>query len=259
MSPRTQETPSRSPRKPVPFESAWRRRFQEFAELRDDDAGIAGWSASGLEARLRHFLAFWEGLTPETLWLDAGCGAGTYSRLLAREGAQVVAVDYSPLTLRKARARSDGADCAWVVSDVRRLPFRAAQFDGALCLGVLQALSASAPAVRELARAVRPGGVVWIDALNGWCLGNLWVRFKRFAQGKPVHLRYESPWALRQAFREAGLENVRLYWMPILPARFQRWQAVAEHPAVRFLLRRIPPLGLAVSHAFLVRAEKPTK
>ncbi|GIX29520.1 MAG: hypothetical protein KatS3mg123_3401 [Burkholderiales bacterium] len=259
MHPRTPETPSRPPRGPAPFETAWRRRFQEFAELRDDDAGIAGWSASGLEARLRHFLAFWEGLTPETLWLDAGCGAGTYSRLLARAGAQVVAVDYSPLTLRKARERSDGADCAWVVSDVQRLPFQAGQFDGVLCLGVLQALSASAPAVRELARAVRPGGSVWIDALNGWCLANLWARLKRFAQGKPVHLRYESPWALRRVIREAGFENVRLYWMPILPVRWQRWQAVMEHPAVRLLLRWIPPLGLAVSHAFLMRADKPTK
>lgn len=258
MSPKTPEAPSRSPRTPIPFESAWRRRFEEFAALRDDDAGIAGWSASGLEARLRHFLACWEGLTPETLWLDAGCGAGTYSRLLAGEGAHVVAVDYSPLTIRKARARSNGAHCAWVVSDVKRLPFRTAQFDGALCLGVLQALSASAPAVHELARAVRPGGAVWIDALNGWCLANLWTRLKRLAQGKPMHLRYESPWALRRTLREAGFENVRLHWMPILPARWQRWQAAVEHPIIRFLLRWIPPLGLAVSHAFLLKAEKPT-
>ena len=35
------------------FESKWRERFEEFAELRDDDAGIAGWSPSGLETRFR--------------------------------------------------------------------------------------------------------------------------------------------------------------------------------------------------------------
>ena len=34
------------------FEQAWRSRFEEFASLRDDDAGIAGWSSAGLDARV---------------------------------------------------------------------------------------------------------------------------------------------------------------------------------------------------------------
>jgi hypothetical protein len=33
------------------FEVTWRSRFAEFADESDDDAGIAGWSCSGLEAR----------------------------------------------------------------------------------------------------------------------------------------------------------------------------------------------------------------
>lgn len=250
-------TPERQPQAPVAFETRWRQRFQEFAELRDDDAGIAGWSTSGLEARLRHFLAYWHGARARSLWLDAGCGAGTYSRLLARQGAAVVSVDYSPLTINKARARNGGAGI-WVVADVAHLPFRREQFDGILCFGVMQALSKSEPAIRELSERLGPGGELWVDALNAWCVPNLWGRLWRRVEGKPMHLRYESPWALRRALRRAGLRKVTLHWMPILPSRFQRLQRLLEHRSVRFFLRWIPFLGLSVSHSFVIAAQRPT-
>lgn len=247
--------PESQSRTPAAFEVQWRRRFRNFAELRDDDAGIAGWSASGLEARLRHFLAFWKGVRLPSVWLDAGCGAGTYSRLLARQGAEVVSIDYSILTIEKARARTEGG--AWVVADVTRLPFRSGEFDGILCLGVMQALSESEPGIRELYAGLRPGGELWIDALNSWCLPHVWGGLRRRAQGKPLHLRYESPRGMQRALRRVGFENVRLHWMPILPGRFGRSQRLLEHRAARFLLRWVPLLGACLSHSFLVVGEKP--
>src|SRR6266481_1370695 len=65
-----------------PDEAEWQGRFREFAESRDDDAGIAGWTSTGLEARLRRFLALWKPGAQGERWLDAGCGAGTYTRVL---------------------------------------------------------------------------------------------------------------------------------------------------------------------------------
>src|SRR6185312_7623388 len=61
------------------FEHSWRKRFGEFAELSDDDAGIAGWSESGLDARFRRFRRLWGERTISGCWIDAGCGAATYS------------------------------------------------------------------------------------------------------------------------------------------------------------------------------------
>jgi ubiquinone/menaquinone biosynthesis C-methylase UbiE len=121
---------------PAEFEHEWRERFEEFASLSDDDAGIAGWTTTGLDARLRRFSALLRGPAQGSEWLDAGCGAGTYTRLLASRGARVVGLDYSWPTLTKARARDDGT-ARYVAADVRRLPFADASFDGVVFLNSL--------------------------------------------------------------------------------------------------------------------------
>jgi ubiquinone/menaquinone biosynthesis C-methylase UbiE len=120
-----------------PFEAGWRRRFEDYGHSQEDDAGIAGWSDSGLQARVRNFLRFWQPPGSGGTWLDAGCGAGTYSRAMARAGQRVVGLDYSVPSLLKARARSGPATLSWTAGDATQLPFRSASFDGAICFGVL--------------------------------------------------------------------------------------------------------------------------
>ena len=238
------------------FETAWRRRFGQYAAAREDDAGIAGWTPTGLNARVRKFFSLWRGDRPGQLWLDAGCGAGTYTRLLAQHGLRVVGVDYSFATTAKARAR-DASGNAYVVANVRRLPFRAKTFQGVVCFGVTQALSDSDGLVGELAGVVAPGGELWIDGLNRNCLLHMVERAQRFAAGHPMHLRYEAPARIVRLMRRAGFVDVRRYWMPIAPARMPRLQNLFEHPFTCGLLRAIPPAGALASHSFIVRGRRP--
>jgi ubiquinone/menaquinone biosynthesis C-methylase UbiE len=114
------------------FEAAWRRRFEEFAREHDSDAGIAGWSEAGLQARLRGFLRSWRPDAPGAVWLDAGCGAGTYARAMASAGQQVVGLDYSLPSLLKARRRSQDGSILWLAADVTRLPLASSSLDGAI-------------------------------------------------------------------------------------------------------------------------------
>ena len=236
------------------FEDQWRTRFEEFAELRDDDAGIAGWSSTGLDARVRRFLSLWKS-SATGRWLDAGCGAGTYTAILRQRGLQVVAVDYSLPTLRKAALR-DIDPLGLLAADVRRLPFSDERFDGVLCFGVSQALADSQPAIQELSRQVKAGGELWVDALNRWCLANLYQSLRRRYRGRPVHLRYESPWRVRRLLRAYGFTDIRLHWMPIAPGRSQRLQRMIESRAGQGLLRCVLPLGLLISHSFIVHGRK---
>jgi SAM-dependent methyltransferase len=238
------------------FERAWRKRFEGFAQGRDDEAGIAGWSVSGLEARVRRFLTLWRAPPLGQRWLDAGCGAGTYTRLLVRDGLQVVGVDYSLVTLRKAHARDAESGC-YAVADIRRLPFAAGTFDGLLCFGVLQVMQDSGSVVQQLCRQIKPGGELWLDALNRRCVVHSLDVLRRRLKGRPVHLRYESPARVRSALHACGLRDVRIHWMPILPARLQRWQPLLETRFAVAALRLVPPLGLLASHAFIVHARKP--
>jgi len=240
------------PSKDSSFERSWKKRFGQYADARDDDAGIAGWTRSGLETRVRNFDALWTPMTEARSWLDAGCGAGTYSRFMAGRGKQVVGLDYCYPAVKKAVDRShDGV--VWGVADVKQLPVATGSFDGAICFGVTQALSNSNEVSRELTAAVKPGGEVWIDALNSACLPHLVGRVKRTLLQQDMHLRYESPRQLHRAMADAGLVKLRRYWIPILPYRFHRYQWVFETRGMRWLLHALPLLGSLLSHGFVIK------
>lgn len=241
---------------PGSFEQQWRNRFSSFASSNEDDAGIAGWSPTGLSARVRRFLQVWPGDRAGALWLDAGCGAGTYVRLLRERQLQALGLDYSPVSVHKARQRSDGAG-GWMVGDATALPIRAGTLDGVLCFGVTQALSTSRQAVTQLAASVRPGGQVWVDGLNSWCLPHVAEQILRKLRRRPTHVRYESPYRLRRLALEAGLTRVQIHWLPILPARWQRFQPWLESDFVRALLARVPGLGALLSHSMIVSGHVP--
>jgi SAM-dependent methyltransferase len=237
---------------PSDFEKRWRQRFAEFARLHDDDAGVAGWSPSGLQTRFRFFTSRWGGARRHALYLDVGCGAGTYSRWLADAGLQVVGVDYSPPALMKARQR-DATRISYCAADASRLPFPDASVDGILCFGVLQAVKHSQPFVAEAARVLKPGGEFWIDALNATGPLALWDQARRRFQRKPMHLRYESSRRLLAALRGAGFSDLTLHWLLMMPAGQPALQAFCESRPLRYALRTVPMLGALTSHSFLIR------
>lgn len=240
---------------PSGFEARWRERFQRYADAHDDDASIAGWSSSGLDARYRHFCRAWQGAKAGSVWIDAGCGAGTYARRLAQDGLEVYGLDYSYPTLRKARERSPRIT-AWAVGDVTRLPLRSASADGLLCFGVMQALAATDAAVAEMARVLRPGGEVWIDALNAACLPDrmkvAWQRVRK----RPPHLRYDDPRELTDRLQKLGFTHVHVHWVPIMPSKLRNLQSVFESAPVKSALGAVPFLGRWLSHAFVLHARR---
>jgi SAM-dependent methyltransferase len=255
-SPTRNGEPARAGPDSIRFENAWRRRFGEYAALRDDDAGIAGWSQTGLDARLRKFLSLWRPNDRGGWWLDAGCGAGTYTRVLAQQGLLAVGVDYSLTSLAKARARdSDGA--RYAVADLRRPPFVAGTFQGVLCFGVTQVLARSDVLVRQLAELVAPEGELWIDGLNRRCLIHAIGQARRKLSRRPMHLRYEASGEIVRQLRAAGFEQIERYWMPIAPMEMRRIQRFFEHRMTCAMLQTLPALGALVSHSFIVHGRRP--
>jgi 2-polyprenyl-3-methyl-5-hydroxy-6-metoxy-1,4-benzoquinol methylase len=237
------------------FEENWRKRFEKFASNSNDDAGVAGWSSTGLETRLRFFQFLWE-LQPtvtNALWLDAGCGAGTYSRFLVNRGMRVVGMDYSLPTLQKAVLNASNLPVIWCAADATKLPVKKDLFNGVLCFGVVQALSNSDQLITELAACVKSGGEVWIDALNGKCLPHVWERFTRWLRRRPLHLRYESSPRLKDIMQTNGLTEIELFWLPMLPTRWNKFQWLLETSSARWIFHYIPGIGTLFSHAFILR------
>lgn len=237
------------------FEQQWHERFVEFATLREDDAGIAGWSSSGLETRFRFFRRLWRPAAAGARYIDVGCGAATYTRWLAEQGVRIVGLDYSHPTLIKARARTP-ADIPLCAGDAGRLPFQDETFDGALCFGLLQAVSDSAGVVRELARVLKPGGELWIDALNGAGVAARVEQARLRLRGKDMHLRYESRRRVARVLRDAGFIDLTPHWLPIVPSRIQPLQPLLESHGARYAMARIPWAGMLLSHSFIFHARR---
>ena len=101
--------------------------------------------------------------------LDAGCGIGVHTPLLAQaigSAGHVTGLDLSPELLRRAQARAEQLGLTERISfqtgDVTRLPFEDNSFDWLWCADTLHPSLFAVPleAVKELARVVKPDGKV---------------------------------------------------------------------------------------------------
>jgi len=237
------------------FEQQWHERFVEFASSADDDAGIAGWSPNGLDTRFRFFRRLWAPVPCGATYIDVGCGAATYTRWISAQGVYIIGVDYSHPTLLKARARTP-PEFPLCAGDATKLPFATESVDGVLCFGVLQAVSDSASVVGELARVLKPGGDLWIDALNGSGVAARVERARLRLRGKDMHLRYESRVRLGRVLCNAGFVDIVPHWLPIAPSRLRSLQPMLETNGARYAMKFIPGLGPLLSHAFILRARR---
>ena len=127
-------------------------------------------------------VAVWSALDPvltaDTLRvLDVGGGSGTLAVPLAQSGHDVTVVDPSADALATLRRRAETAGVGERVRGVQGdgdllhevlpgMEAAAAGFDLALCHSVLEVVDDPAATLRELARALRPGGTVSIAAAN---------------------------------------------------------------------------------------------
>jgi demethylmenaquinone methyltransferase/2-methoxy-6-polyprenyl-1,4-benzoquinol methylase len=92
--------------------------------------------------------------------LDLAAGTGTSSAALARTGARVVAVDFSPGMIEEGRKRHKKIE--FVEADVQRLPFGDNEFDGVAISFGLRNVEDPKAALSEMYRVLKPGGRVVI-------------------------------------------------------------------------------------------------
>jgi arsenite methyltransferase len=150
--------------------------------------------------------------------LDVGCGPGFYvAELLDVVGPEgsVVGVDGSPSSLAVAASRCEGrANVAFHEADATSLPVEDGDFDAALSVQVLEYVPEVAPALREIHRALRPGGrvVVWdVDWSTVSMRTEDEARMQRVLAAWDSHLTHASlPRTLTAQLREAGFEDVRM-------------------------------------------------
>jgi ubiquinone/menaquinone biosynthesis C-methylase UbiE/DNA-binding transcriptional ArsR family regulator len=152
------------------------------------------------------------GLLPrEWVVADVGCGTGNASEIIAPWVQRVIAVDRSEPMLAAARARLAGlGNVEFVLGDVDRLPFKDGRVDAAVCILVLHHVEDPAGAAREMARIVRPGGLVLVVDM----VEHGREEYRRMMGH--VHLGFARE-TIEGIFAEAGLSEARWAALPSDP------------------------------------------
>jgi arsenite methyltransferase len=168
------------------------------------------------------------GAAPGERILDVGCGPGFYvSELLDQVGpdGSVVGVDPSPQMLAVAAHRSEGRpNVAFHEASATSLPVEDGGFDRVLCVQVLEYVQKVEAALREIHRALRPGGrvVLWdVDwATLSWHSREP-GRMERALRAWDEHLADPSlPQTLAPRMRAVGFDDVAMQGHVFATAEF---------------------------------------
>jgi 2-polyprenyl-3-methyl-5-hydroxy-6-metoxy-1,4-benzoquinol methylase len=99
--------------------------------------------------------------------LEAGCGEGYGSALLAHSAAHVVGLDYDDAALALARSRHRAPNLEYRTANLLQLAKSSpGEFDAVVNFQVLEHLDDPAPFLRAAAACVKPGGALFLTTPN---------------------------------------------------------------------------------------------
>ena len=101
--------------------------------------------------------------------LDVGCGAGLLSEALAREGAQVTAIDLAPdlIKIAKLHRLESGVEVDYRLTPVEALADEMpGAFDAIVCMEMLEHVPDPGAIIAACATLLKPGGHLFLSTLN---------------------------------------------------------------------------------------------
>ncbi len=237
-------------------------------QIRFDDGGayeqaMGVWSRSAGEI-------FLDWLAPATglRWLDVGCGSGAFTELIVRRCApgEVQGIDPSEEQLAFARARSAAQAVRFRQGDAMALPFADASFDAAVMALVLFFVPQPSQGVAEMARVVRPGGLVaaylWDFEAGGFPFEPIQAELRAMGltPALPPSLQAARMDVLRELWRGAGLAAIdsRTITASRSFASFEEfWTLTTAMSSMRAAIARMTPADASAFRS-RVQARLPT-
>jgi SAM-dependent methyltransferase len=202
----------------------------------------------------------WLAPAPGWRWLDVGCGGGAFTELLVDRCAPVSVhgIDPAEAQLAYARARCAARGVQIQKGDAMALPFPAGAFDAAVMPLVIFFVPEPAVGVAEMARVVRPGGIVaaysWDMAGGGFPYESLRAEMRGLGVDVPVPPSQDASRidVLQKLWADAGLEATKTREI-----RVERsftdfddyWRTILGGPSVRARLAALTPEQLSLLQA----------
>jgi ubiquinone/menaquinone biosynthesis C-methylase UbiE len=153
------------------------------------------------------------------VFMDLGCGMGTFAIEAARHGARSLGVDMMPHALRAAQRvaqQEKTADASFVRGDVARLPLRDSSVDVALAADLTEHLDDGTldAALAEARRVLRPGGSLILYTPES---SHLFERLRArgvLLEQDSSHIGVRSADVLAAHVRSAGFSVSTLRYLP---------------------------------------------
>ena len=190
------------------------REIQHGRFLAEHGAGeIWNWETSAGRIRwARRVKMLSSHLKPGMTVLELGCGTGSFTRELARSGAEVFAIDVSPELLEMAKADCSAPNVQYQIQNAYALTYSEGTFDSVVGSSVLHHLEIEA-ALRKIYRVLKPRGTILLtepNMLNPQIAiqkNVLWI--KRKLGDSPDETAFFR-WPLRRLLEQIGYRDVRI-------------------------------------------------
>ncbi|SFK81143.1 3-demethylubiquinone-9 3-methyltransferase [Loktanella salsilacus] len=145
--------------------------------------------------------------------LDLGCAGGFMAEALAERGAHVTGIDPASDAIDAAHdhARAGKLRIAYDVGVGEALPYDDASFDAVVCVDVLEHVADLHRVLSEIARTMRPGGLLLFDTINRNPMARLASitiaedMLRLLPRGTHDPAMFIKPKELRAAFQGVGL------------------------------------------------------
>lgn len=151
-------------------------------------------------------------LKPGMTVLELGCGTGSFTRELARSGADIVAIDVSPELLEIAKANCFAPNVRYEIQNACALNYPDSVFDSVVGSSVLHHLGIE-EAVREIYRVLKRGGTIYFtepNMLNPQIAIQKNVPWVKRKLGDSPDETAFFRWPLRQLLQRTGFCDVRI-------------------------------------------------
>ena len=196
--------------------------FDRAADYYDETRGFP----AGEEQSVAEVISRAGGFTSTSRVLEIGVGTGRIALPLAAHVGKLFGVDLSRPMMARLRAKQTNEPLCLVQADATPIPFASHVFDAAVAVHVFHLIPNWQDVIDELARVLRPGGVV----VHGWgksdsvfeTLWDAWRAVIPSNQAEDVGVRWEkNPTILaEQGWKPVGEEHIHSYPYTQTPARF---------------------------------------